>query len=331
MLNRSLVVKSDKDLNIPTDQIDDFNDADRRVITQGETISLEEGLTLGTGETRWLQTTKVPLVSEDGQSIHVLGISTDITERKQAEITLQNALAKEKELNKLKSSFVATASHQFRTPLAAILATTETLTDFRDRLTEEQIDTRLDRIKNQVNRMKGLMEDVLELSRMQSNQVQYKPEQGDLGALCSEVIEDFSHQKTYADRIVYQVSQTPFICIFDPHLMHHVISNLIHNALKYSSEEEIVNVSLAIVDQEVEFRVIDRGIGIPEDYLSKLFVPFSRAENVGSTAGTGLGLSIAKQSVEAHDGTIIAESEKEAGTTFTVKFPYRINEGKSNG
>lgn len=324
----ALMAKSDEELNIPENEVDEFHDADRRVITRGETIALEEGLTLKTGETRWLQTTKVPLVSEDGQSIHVLGISTDITERKQAEITLQQSLAKEKELSKLKSSFVSTASHQFRTPLAAILSTTDTLSAYRDRLNDSQIETRLDRIRNQVNRMKGLMDDVLELSRIQANQIQYKPEQGDLNVLCGEIIEDFSHQKAYDSRIVYKVSQTPFICIFDPHLMHHVMNNLIHNALKYSSATEKVFVDLAIVAHQVEFKVKDQGIGIPEDYLSNLYAPFSRAENVGSIAGTGLGLSIVQQSVEAHNGIIVVESEKDKGTTFIVKFPYSTNEGK---
>ena len=324
-----LMAKSDTDLNIPQREIDDFHDADSRVITQGETIFLEEPLTLSNGETHWLQTTKAPLVSENGQSIHVLGISTDITERKQAEIALQQALTKEKELGELKSIFVSTASHQFRTPLAAILASTETLTALRDRLNESQIDARLDRIRSQVIRMEGLMDDVLELSRIQANQIQYKPEQSDLNVLCQEVIRDFVHQEAYRDRIIYLGTESPLIFMFDTHLMHHIVNNIIHNALKYSKEQ--VYVDLSQTDHDIIFTVRDHGIGIPQEHLSNLFIPFSRAENVGSIAGTGLGLSIVKQSVEAHDGTIIVESETGVGTTFIVKIPYLVNEGTQHG
>lgn len=314
----ALISNSDTVLNIPRDEMEGFHDADRRVIMQGESIFIEESVTLSTGEVRWVQTTKIPLSSEDGQSVHVLGIFTDITERKEAEIALQQALAKEKELNKLKSSFISTASHQFRTPLAVILASTETLTALRDRLDESQITIRLDRIRDQVNRMKDLMDDVLDLARMQSNQVQYKPEQRDLNVLCREIIADFTHQTAYKDRVIYSGSTNPVIANFDPHLMHHVISNLIHNALKYS--EQPVHVFLTQSNREIIFTVKDQGIGIPEQDLSNLFIPFNRASNVGAIEGTGLGLSIVEQAVEAHNGIIDIESKVGAGTTFVVTF-----------
>ncbi|MCB0036039.1 MAG: PAS domain S-box protein, partial [Anaerolineales bacterium] len=216
----------------------------------------------------------------------------DITRRKQSEDVLKRSLEREQELSELKSQFVSTASHQFRTPLAAILSTTETLTAYRERMTDKQIGERLDRIRNQVNRMKRLMDDVLELSRIQAKQIQYIPVQSDLDALCREVIDEFAHQEGYQNRIVYEGPGAALISKHDPHLMHHVISNLVHNALKYS--EKAVFVYLAQVDDELVFTVKDQGIGIPMDDIKNLFIPFSRARNVGTIEGTGLGLSITK-------------------------------------
>lgn len=244
----------------------------------------------------------------------------DITDRKQAEDALKRALEKEKELGEMKSRFVSTASHQFRTPLAAILSTTETLTIYRDRMNATEIDERLDRIRTQVNRMKRLMDEVLELARIQANQVQYRPEQGDLDAFCREVIGEFTHQRDYLDRIVYDSPSAPLLAEFDAHLMHHVIANLIHNALKYS--QKAVYVSLTQTDLEIIFKVNDQGIGIPANDLDKLFLPFTRASNVKAIEGTGLGLSIVKQAVECHQGSIDVESIVDVGTTFIVKLPH---------
>src|SRR5690606_22194189 len=114
--------------------------------------------------------------------------------------------------------------------------------------------------------MKELMDDVLDLARMQSNQIQYKPERRDFDALCREIIDDCAHQVAYKGRINYEGPATPLMSNLDPHLMHHVINNLIHNALKYS--EESVHVVLNQSNHEIIFTVKDQGIGIPENDLS---------------------------------------------------------------
>ncbi|MDX2137811.1 MAG: PAS domain S-box protein [Chloroflexota bacterium] len=259
----------------------------------------------------------------------VMVIVMDITQQKQAEEKLRVTLEKEKELGELKSQFITTASHQFRTPLAAILAATETLTILRNRLDDSQIDTRLDRIRNQVNRMKRLMDDVLELSRIQAKQIQYRPKRAALDVFVHEVIEEFAHQNDYHSRLVYEGPITPIITEFDPHLMHHILNNLIHNALKYS--EKLVYVYLTQAKDEIVFTVKDHGIGIPSSELSRLFIPFNRASNTGAIEGTGLGLSIVKQSVKAHGGSIDVESTIGSGTVVTVKLPYDANEGDLHG
>ncbi len=254
----------------------------------------------------------------------VMSFVIDITERKQAEVALKQALAQEKELGELKTRFVSMASHEFRTPLAAILATVETLTIYRDRMDSAQLDARLNKIRHQVAYMKGIMDDVLQLARIQAGRVEFRPERGDLQRLCREVVEEFESQLLYQQRIRYVAPDDAVVAWFDERLMRQIISNLISNALKYSPDERPIDVRLTQDAHTVTFSVQDAGIGIPPDDLKHLFEPFHRAANVGTISGTGLGLSITKQAVELHHGSITPESQLDVGTTFIVVFPKEL-------
>ncbi len=263
----------------------------------------------------YINTSEGPMVMS-----HVI----DITQRKQADEALKQSLAHEKELGDLKSRFVSMASHEFRTPLAAILAATETLTLYRDRMDQTQIDGRLDRIRQQVTYMKNTIEDVLHLARMQAGRVKFEPYPGDVDALCRDVVSEFDVQMEYQGRLAYTGSRGPLRAAFDERLLRQIVTNLIHNALKYSLKDRQVVVTLSDTDQEFNLRVQDEGIGIPEDDLKHLFEPFHRATNVGTISGTGLGLSITRQSVELHGGTITVNSQLGAGTTFEVTIPKKL-------
>lgn len=253
----------------------------------------------------------------------VMSFVLDITQRKEAEQALKQALEQEKELGELKSRFVSMASHEFRTPLAAILATTETLTIYRDKMNSTQIDIRLDKIRQQVMHMKDIMEDVLQLARIQAGRVKYEPSMENIDSLCHDVIEEFNIQEQHRGRIQYHSDESVETLYYDPRLMRQVITNLISNALKYSSSDKPVYLNLMQNETEVTLTIRDEGIGIPAEDLKHLFEPFHRATNVGTISGTGLGLSITKQAVELHSGTIVAESEEGVGTTITVVIPRR--------
>jgi len=248
-------------------------------------------------------------------------IIRDITERKRAEVALTQMLEQEKALGELKSRFVSTASHEFRNPLAAILAATESLSLYRERMTEEQIVDRLDRIRQQVSFLQSIMDDVLHLSRLQARKVDYKPTSGDIDALCRDVIEEYDSQLEYHGRIRYQCSLAPVNRLFDHRLLRQAISNLLHNALKYSERETFVSVQLTQDDAQITIRVQDAGIGIPPEDLKHLFEPFHRAANVGGISGTGLGLSITKQAIDLHGGTVTVVSVVGQGTDFAVSLP----------
>jgi PAS domain S-box-containing protein len=245
----------------------------------------------------------------------------DISARKAAEATLRQALAQEQELGELRSRIVSMASHEFRTPLTAILASTETLTLYRNRMDDVQIAASLNRIRRQVDHMQGILEDVLQLARSQAGSVEFNPAPGDLAALCREITDEFESITAYQGRVQCHCPAALPPMRFDLRLMRHVITNLISNALKYSATEQPVQVHLRQSQGQVVFQVNDAGIGIPADDIKHLFAPFHRAANVGAISGTGLGLSIVKQAVELHGGAITIDSQLGEGTKVTVTIP----------
>lgn len=216
---------------------------------------------------------------------------------------------------------MSTTSHEFRTPLAAILAATELLSLYRQRMDDEQIANRLERIRAQVLHMRNIMEDVLQLTKMEAGYADFKLTDGDLGALCQAIVDEFNSQPDYHDRLVFSTPLAEPTAQFDARLLRQVVTNLVHNGLKYSEKQ--VRVELDRDEDELILKINDQGIGIPADDLKRLFEPFHRAANVGTISGTGLGLSIAKQAVTLHKGSLSVASQVGVGTTFTVRVPIK--------
>ncbi|MBN8637852.1 MAG: PAS domain S-box protein [Anaerolineae bacterium] len=291
-----------------------------RMLSEG-TVEMEYRLVRPDGTIRWINTRAWLIRDAAQQPIRYEAISRDITTLKEAEAVRQHMLDQEKELINLKARFISLASHEFRTPLAAILATTESLLLYRQRMTDEKITERLERIRQQVGYLHAIMEDVLLLSRFQAGGVEFRPVKGDLVALCHELIDEFESQTAYTGRIHCDCPVPTMSMQFDPRLLRQAISNLLTNALKYSAAPQPVEMRVRYDDDQITVVVQDQGIGIPPDDLKRLFEPFHRAGNVGSIGGTGLGMSIAKQAVEAHGGTIAVTSAVGCGTTFTVSLP----------
>ncbi len=245
----------------------------------------------------------------------------DINERKALEQSLLAAVHKEKELNELKTRFVSMASHEFRTPLATIRATTETLTAYRHRLSDEQIEQKLIKTTEQIDFLTDIMDDVLQLARLQTRHFEYKPSKLDLNTLWREILDEYQSRQDIHHKFNYSSGTNIPSIQADKKLMRQIITNLLSNAVKYSFPDKAITITLEHVDNWVCFSVQDEGIGIPEDDLSHLFESFHRAQNVGTIHGTGLGLVIAKDAVELHGGTITVVSKVGLGTTFTVQIP----------
>lgn len=244
----------------------------------------------------------------------------DITERLKAEQDTRDALEQQKELNTLRSRFVAMTSHEFRTPLSTILTSAELLKYYDERLPKSEKLEILKTIEDGVQRMKRMLDRVLLLGKVEAHMLEFRPQQIDLRKVCQEIADDaLTQQPLSRSAITTQFSASIAQNTFDEKLLHHILGNLLSNALKYSPKGGAVHFRVSAEDAHTFFEVTDQGIGIPADEIPHLFESFHRASNVGEIPGTGLGLAIVKNAVDLHGGTIRVTSKPGHGTTFTVQ------------
>jgi PAS domain S-box-containing protein len=245
----------------------------------------------------------------------------DITERKRAEAELRNALARERELNELKSNFIAMVSHEFRTPLEVIVSSADILNRYLDRLSPADRIAHLESIQGSVQRMAGMMEDVLLLGRFERGRLECQPDDLHLIAWCRRLADEMRSATNGQCPIEVHLDLPDPMVRADEKLLRHILTNLISNAVKYSPPGSPVQLRVWRVGGEAVFEVNDRGCGIPPEDQPRLFEAFHRARNVGQIPGTGLGLVIVKRGVTLHGGRIEFTSEAGQGATFTVRLP----------
>lgn len=239
---------------------------------------------------------------------------------KDSEQRIYRALEQEQKLNLLKSSFIAIASHEFRTPLTTIRSSVELL-QYNLKLTEEKRNTYFDLVKAAINQIIHLIDEVLILSSTEAGGLKYNPAPLNLEEFCHELIEtvQVNINKQYAITFTHQGNCN--LVEMDEKLLRYIFSNLLSNAIKYSPEGGNIQFDLNCQVDTVTFQVKDEGIGMPPEDQLNLFEPFHRCTNVGKIQGTGLGLAIAKKCVDLHQGQIQVTSEVNVGTIFTVVLP----------
>jgi len=282
------------------------------------------------GTYKWiLDRGKVVSRDTDGKPLRMIGTFTDITDRKKYEVMLREGMEKEKEMNQLKSKFISVASHEFRTPLATILAASESLINYRQKMSEPQMDERLTKIKDQVANLNRIIEEVLNLSKLQVKERELEPELFNISQLTMETIEEFRMHLGSDSHLEFRSVPENIEVFLDKKSINLVVNNLISNAIKYSDPRKTIAVTLSLENNVVVLEVKDQGIGIPEQDIKHLFTPFFRASNSGSIAGTGLGLNIVQESVHRNGGTIEVNSKTKEGTTFSVKLPGTIKMQKN--
>ncbi len=305
---------------IVAEQVDMLREAFRQLTQTHETVRIDLLARRKDGTVFNAEVALAPVMEYEGQSLNVICNLHDITQRKQAEEELRTGLEKEKELNELKSRFISMVSHEFRTPMSTIMAATDTLREYNDRMAEDRRVRHLDKIHNQITRMTSLLNDVLTISRTETVGLKFIPKRLNLDVFCQEIVEEFQ-LGTAAQAIQYSFAgENPFVHA-DEELIRQIITNLLSNALKYSPARTPVTFMVSCDPREVCIQVSDQGIGIPEEDQKHLFQIFHRAGNVGTIQGTGLGLAIVKRAVDAHHGDLSFDSRVGAGTTFTVKIP----------
>jgi PAS domain S-box-containing protein len=242
-------------------------------------------------------------------------------QRFRAENDIRQALNKQQELNDLKSRFISMISHEYRTPLTAIVLSTELLKDYGDKLNEENKNQQFERIEKSIKGMNNLLEDIIDYSKLDVGKVKFSPGFVDINQLSMEIQHDMEYYSNNKCKIKLTVNNNNMLISLDEKLIRKILNKLLSNAIKFSKSDCIIKFNVDIQENAIEFNIKDRGQGIPDEDVDKIFDPFHRSNKVETTPGTGLGLAIVKNSVEIHGGSISFTTEEGAGSSFTVRIP----------
>ncbi len=248
-------------------------------------------------------------------------LKKEIKEREKVEEELAKSLEKEKELGELKSRFVSTASHEFRTPLSTILSSASLIRRYETEETQGKREKHISRIKKAVNHLNGILNDFLSLSKLEEGKVEVNKEEIDWDSFTKDIIESVESILKPGQKIQLAKALKKDIFSFDSKLLKNIIINLISNAIKYSDEGKNIILGAEEKEQELLIYVKDEGIGIPEAEQEHLFSRFFRATNAINIKGTGLGLNIVMKYLELMNGGISFTSEEGKGTTFYISIP----------
>ncbi len=277
------------------------------------------------GKNRWIYVSLRLSYNETHKKNLVDGFVIDITDQKTAERKIRESLDKLRELNDLKTNFVSMVSHELRTPLTGIRSSTDIINHYIADIDEEKKKNILKHngyIKNEIDRLTQVMEDVLLIGKIDADQIEMKYEELNILELITNLAEmNFSNQK---DKRTLQIKcfGEPYAIIGDKNLLTQVFNNLISNAFKYSQDKKAPEAQIDFRQKKaVCIRITDYGIGIPENEADKIFDSFYRATNVSTISGTGLGMHIVKRNLVRHGGSIQVKSHEGKGSTFIINLP----------
>lgn len=291
----------------------------------GESLSFE----MKFGNTNYA-VNSTPLKADSEGTIWALFVYNNITQQKRIQEKLASALKAEQDLNELKSRFISMASHEFRTPLSAILSSAILIGKQNKFGMEERRKKHVNRIRTHVKHLVVILNDFLSLSKLEEGMVRVKGQYFELVQFCKLVIDEMETTKKEGQHIQLKYKD-PIIPVFlDQKLLSHIVINLLSNALKYSEEGNKVIFEIQQTGETVKLIITDQGIGIPEEEQNNLFKRFFRADNATNIQGTGLGLHIVKQYTDLMRGKISFISETGKGSTFTLQLPQNLDEHEKN-
>ncbi|PKP51038.1 MAG: hypothetical protein CVT92_13765 [Bacteroidetes bacterium HGW-Bacteroidetes-1] len=287
-----------------------------------EIQSLERTITLPSGEKKNVILTKSPFPDASGNIGGLIGIIVDITARKRMEEELKNAKEKAEESDRLKTSFLNNLNHEIRTPLNAIVGFSDLLFDDYP---EEQKRVFVDTINNNSDQLLRIIDDVLAVSRLDSEKIPLEPEFFDLDELLNDLHITFllvCQKKSLDFKMDAATSISDHKLYADKGKIRQIIAGFINNAIKYTKTGGI-NIGYTKTHEKVRFYVKDTGIGILLEEQPRIFERFFRGDEpqIEAIRGNGLGLSIALGLAELMNGKIFLESEKNIGSTFYLDIP----------
>ncbi|MDX1828998.1 MAG: PAS domain-containing sensor histidine kinase [Lutibacter sp.] len=245
----------------------------------------------------------------------------EIAKRIEIENKMKIALEKEKELNELKTKFLSMVSHEFKTPLSGILTSTILLDKYKLTSQYEKRKKHLKKITSKVKYLDNILNDFLSIERIDSSNINYKHSYFNLIKVINEVVYNANMLLKSGQKIIIPLDADDYMLYQDENVLEIILLNLIHNAIKYSPENSIIKIEFEQNSNFVQFKIIDNGIGIPENDQKFIFNRYFRANNVLNIQGTGIGLNIVKSHIENLGGTINFTSKENRGSTFTFKLP----------
>ncbi len=241
-----------------------------------------------------------------------------------SEASLKQALSKERELSELKSRFVSMASHEFRTPLTAILSSANLIGKYEKENQQDKRIKHLNRIESSVRNLNIILNDFLSLEKLETGKIKAKYTQVDIFQLVNHIIDELQATCKPGQHIEH-IHEGNQLLFSDEFLLNNMLINLLSNAIKYSPNDGKIIVRSNITDSLLHLSVQDFGIGIPEEDQKHIFTTFFRATNVGAEQGTGLGITIVKRYLDLLGGELTFKSKQDHGTTFTMSIPLARN------
>jgi PAS domain S-box-containing protein len=266
--------------------------------------------------------TELQIVTADGDTVWLSCSYSRIPAAEQSRdvlVVVARNVTQARELEKLKDDFVAVVSHELRTPLVPIKGWAQTLINRGDRLTDDQRRTAVQSILSQAQKLESLVLNILEASRIESGRVDGDGA-ADVGAIAKRIVDDTVAARP--DRVVRMPAPaTPCQVYGSAVWVERAVSNLIANAVKYSPDEEPVDVTVRLDGDDVVVSVTDRGPGIAAEAQDRIFERFERLEETRTQTGTGLGLYITRRLARAMGGDVSVSSVPGAGSTFLLRLP----------
>ena len=244
-------------------------------------------------------------------------------ESQQAREQLLAYIKEYKEVEQRKDEFMSVVSHELKTPVTTIKGFTQLLQRRLQHSSDSESQLFLSRMDSQLNRLIRLINDLLEISRIQTGRLKYRIETFDLGEVVESIVEQIQSTTTTHQLSIENAARTPTLVSGDRERLGHVFTNLLLNAIKYSPHVEKVLISIITNGQEVIVSVQDFGIGIAEEDLEKIFERFYQVSYPQERpfAGLGIGLFLSREIITRHNGRVWAESQKAHGATFHVALP----------